>query len=47
MGEGIGASGVGGTIAGEALVRLDSGSLTLGFFLLGKKVISEGIPMMN
>jgi hypothetical protein len=47
MGDGIGASGLGGTVAGEALVRLGSGSLTLGFFLLRKQVIVEGIPMVN
>jgi hypothetical protein len=47
MGDGIGASWVGGTVAGEALACLDSGSLIPGFFLLHKKVISKGIPMMN
>jgi hypothetical protein len=36
VGEGIGASGVGGIAAGEGLVRLDGGSLTAGFFLLSK-----------
>jgi hypothetical protein len=35
-GEGIGASGVGGIVAGEGLVRLDGGSLIAGFFLLSK-----------
>jgi hypothetical protein len=43
----IGALGVGRTVAGEALARLGSGSLTPGFFLLRKKVISEGTPMVN
>jgi hypothetical protein len=47
MKDGIGALGIGGTVAGEALARLGSGSLTLGFFLLRKKVISEGISMEN
>jgi hypothetical protein len=47
MGDGIGALGVGGTMVGEALARLGSGSLTPGFFLLRKQVISEGIPMVN
>jgi hypothetical protein len=36
-GEGIGASGVYGMAAGEGLVRLDGGSLTVGFFLLSKR----------
>jgi hypothetical protein len=36
-GEGIGASGVCGTAAGEGLALLDGGSLTAGFFLLSKR----------
>jgi hypothetical protein len=34
--EGVGTSGVSGTVAGEGLARLDDGSLTVGFFLLRK-----------
>jgi hypothetical protein len=37
IGDGAGMSGVGGMGAGEGLARLDSGSLTVGFFLLYKK----------
>jgi hypothetical protein len=47
MGDGIGASGVAGIVAGKASTCLGSGSLTPGFFLLRKKVISEGIPIVN
>jgi hypothetical protein len=42
-GEGIGALGVCGTVAGEGLARLDGGSLTAGFFLLSKREISNEI----
>jgi hypothetical protein len=41
MGDGIGTSGVRGKVAGEALARLGSGSLTLGFFLSCKVFIRE------
>jgi hypothetical protein len=44
-GEGAGTSGVGGTDAGEGLARLDSGSLTAGFFLLYNRINKKASTM--
>jgi hypothetical protein len=48
IGDGIGALGVGGTVAGETLACLGNDSLTPGFFPPVKvNVFSEEIAMMN
>jgi hypothetical protein len=47
MGEGIGALGVGGTLAGEALGCFNSGSLMAGFFLLQKAKWNQGESQSN
>jgi hypothetical protein len=44
-GEGAGMLGVGGMDAEEGLARLDSGSLTTGFFLLHKRINKKASTM--